>query len=728
MASSSTTFHQWLSLVGIIWLQAINGTNTNFPAYSSQLKQLLSISQLQLNNLAFASDAGKLFGFFSGMAAIYLPLWLVLMIGTTLGLVGYGVQYLFTTNQISSLSYWHVFLLTVIAGNSICWINTVCYVVTIRNFSSDQQVAVGITTSYQGLSAKIYNTIVGAVSMQNKRASTFLLLNSAIPLIVGLIASPMLREIDDDAATTTRSKKMGVGFVVMFGITIATGVYSVITSLEFVDSKISQKGNLFGIVVTLLVPLLVPFSMKIYELVGSWQTNRENSLRVCVEESNNNNNNSDEVKESEEEDVDNNEKVVISRSREEIGVKMMIRRVDFWLYFFVYLFGATLGLVFLNNLGQIAESRGCSGTSSLVSLSSSFGFFGRLMPSLMDYFYRGKYVISRPASMVAMMAPTAGAFFLLLNKTHLALYTSTAIIGVCTGAITSISVSTTKERSSNDFEDHTHHSRKVRLQPSKPEAESFSLLYHFRGKPLKVTPAIMVKGNGKPSKKGKVVDHSPAKNSNPTKDLFKRFNIIDNTIHAVAGEVQITTEKIGEAFGLKYTGTTYPEKVNTKELSAEDEQIFMFFQGKSQVALKELVFKTPVDTEANRGKFNRAFLLYIQKCFFLPTSAPNVTPRALPTIFDLQNTRKKIWALHIHNFLLEEIEKAKENNASFVSGCCFALMVIYLHKTHFGKNSQDAEAQPPWIQYWTGKSLWNRMKQEKTMKVVSTKSASSFHM
>ena len=66
----------------------------------------------------------------------------------------------------------------------------------------------------------------------------------------------------------------------------------------------------------------------------------------------------------------------------------MLRRIDFWLYFFVYLFGATLGLVFLNNLGQIAESRGYSGTSSLVSLSSSFGFFGRLMPSIGDYFYR----------------------------------------------------------------------------------------------------------------------------------------------------------------------------------------------------------------------------------------------------------------------------------------------------------------------------------------------------
>ncbi|MED6118272.1 hypothetical protein PIB30_001506 [Stylosanthes scabra] len=93
--------------------------------------------------------------------------------------------------------------------------------------------------------------------------------------------------------------------------------------------------------------------------------------------------------------------------------------------------------------------------------------------------------------------------------------------------------------------------------------------------------------------------------------LFKRFNTIDNTIHAVAGEVEITTEKIGKAFGLKYTETTYPDKVTTKGPSEEDERIFKFFQGKSQHALKELIFNTPIDSDANRDKFKRAFLLYI---------------------------------------------------------------------------------------------------------------------
>ncbi|ESW18843.1 hypothetical protein PHAVU_006G075300 [Phaseolus vulgaris] len=425
---SSTTL-QWLSLVGTIWLQAIIGTNTNFPAYSSQLKQLLSISQVQLNNLAFASDAGKLFGWFSGLASIYLPLWLVLLIGSTLGLIGYGVQYLFITNQISSLSYWHVFLLTFLAGNSICWINTVCYVVTIRNFLSDRQAAVGITTSYQGLSAKIYANIVDAVSPQ-KQARAFLFLNSLLPVIVGLIAAPLVREFDATSPKHTR-----VGFAVMFVITIFTGIYAVLSSLQFVTSKASSLGIMTGILVSLLLPLLVPLSVKMKEI----QENRE-KLRVyhfTMEENNSAERVENEVKEGEvQEDVG-----II----EEVGVKLMLRRVNFWLYFFVYFFGATVGLVYLNNLGQIAESRGCSNTSSLVSLSSSFGFFGRLMPSLMYYFYWGKCRISRPASLLAVMVPTSGAFFLLLNKTDLALYVSTAVIGVCTGAITSIAVSTTTE-------------------------------------------------------------------------------------------------------------------------------------------------------------------------------------------------------------------------------------------------------------------------------------------
>jgi len=47
--------------------------------------------------------------------------------------------------------------------------------------------------------------------------------------------------------------------------------------------------------------------------------------------------------------------------------------------------------------------------------------------------------------MASLMAPMAGAFFLLLHPSDLFLYLSTAVIGTCTGAITSVAVSATSE-------------------------------------------------------------------------------------------------------------------------------------------------------------------------------------------------------------------------------------------------------------------------------------------
>ncbi|KAI3461703.1 hypothetical protein Pfo_018366 [Paulownia fortunei] len=414
---------QWLSLVATIWLQSINGTNSNFPAYSSELKRILSISQLQLNNLAFASDAGKLLGWISGIAAAHLPLWLVLLIGSMLGLFGYGVQFLFLTNQISYLSYWHVFSLTVLAGNSICWINTVCYILAIQNFPLDRQIAIGLSTSYVGLSAKIYTDIVDVIAPTSpaERAKVFLLFNSVLPLLVCIVAAPLARDVN-----MGKSRELTGGFFTLFMITFFTGLSAVISSL--VSRFLPPLVVLVGMVVFLLLPLVTPLAEKVREKLQQkcWiRVNGEGFTCAAVSV----------------------EKDFLEFGEEEIGPKLMLRRVEFWLYFFVYFFGATLGLVYLNNLGQIAESRGCSGTSSLVSLSSAFSFFGRLLPSLLDYFFsKTKFVVSRATAMGTMMTPMCGAFFLLIiSRQDFSLYMSTAIIGICTGAITSISVSTTTE-------------------------------------------------------------------------------------------------------------------------------------------------------------------------------------------------------------------------------------------------------------------------------------------
>ncbi|KAJ0985460.1 hypothetical protein J5N97_003816 [Dioscorea zingiberensis] len=421
MSSSS---QQWLSLVGALWLQTVNGPNSDFPVYSSQLKHLLSISQVQLNNLAFASDAGKLFGWFSGLAAVYLPLWLVLLIGSSLGLIGYGFQFLFLVNKVSTLSYWHVFLLTVLAGNGICWINTVCYLICIQNFSSDQRATVlGISTSYVGLSAKVYTVIADAFFHYlpaEKKARSYLLLNAIVPMLASLVTAPFLRRVHPG-----NQEQLDVSALLFLSlITISTGVCAVVSSVGSVSTgRRFSVQHTVSLGLLLASPLIIPMAMKFKEAL---EENRVHDL-VTVREV--------DVKELRDQSKEDN-----------IGASSMLKKLDFWLYYFSYMFSATLGLVFLNNLGQIAESRGLRRTSSLVSLSSSFGFFGRLVPSLFDFYLSKKgCVVSRPASITTLMAPMAGAFFLLLHPNDLSLYISTAVIGACTGAITCIAVSTTSE-------------------------------------------------------------------------------------------------------------------------------------------------------------------------------------------------------------------------------------------------------------------------------------------
>jgi hypothetical protein len=92
---------KWMILIATIWIQAFTGTNFDFSSYSSTMKSVLKISQVQLNYLATASDMGKVFGWSSGLALMYLPISLVMFIAASMGLVGYGLQFLLINNFIS---------------------------------------------------------------------------------------------------------------------------------------------------------------------------------------------------------------------------------------------------------------------------------------------------------------------------------------------------------------------------------------------------------------------------------------------------------------------------------------------------------------------------------------------------------------------------------------------------------------------------------------------------
>ncbi|KAL4189927.1 hypothetical protein AMTRI_Chr08g209490 [Amborella trichopoda] len=432
---SSGSALQFFSLICTIWLQSINGTNSDFPAYSSLLKKHLSISQVQLNYLAAASDAGKLFGWISGLAAKHLPLSLVIFIGSALGLIGYGLQYLLLEHKIYSLSYFQIFFLFMLAGNGICWLNTVCYLVILKNFSHYSGIVLGLSTSYQGLSANIYTALAGAISPRKFSSKTYLLLNSVIPIGLSIVSMPFMRVIEGPVHDI--KGKLAVIFI----ITVATGAYTTVGSIRPEFGYLRPRLYATGLVLLLLSLLLVPLWASLKEVLKEkWCFQREMKVFTVGEE---------EVGVEEREsgsgfgEKSGEERESGGGIREDYGVTKLMSSVDFWLYLGVYFCGATVGLVYLNNLGQIAESRGHTKTSALVSLASSFGFLGRIFSSILDWFSHKNS--SRPAYITLFMVPMTGAFFLLLSSSTTCLYMSTAIVGISSGAISSISVSTTSD-------------------------------------------------------------------------------------------------------------------------------------------------------------------------------------------------------------------------------------------------------------------------------------------
>lgn len=120
-ASSAGAATKWLGFVTAVWIQAISGNNYTFSNYSHALKSLMHLTQVELNTLSVAKDVGKAFGLLAGLASDRFPTWVILLIGSLEGLLGYGVQWLVVSQRIHPLPFWQVpsyrFFQTCLLGN-----------------------------------------------------------------------------------------------------------------------------------------------------------------------------------------------------------------------------------------------------------------------------------------------------------------------------------------------------------------------------------------------------------------------------------------------------------------------------------------------------------------------------------------------------------------------------------------------------------------------------------
>ncbi|XP_050375626.1 protein NUCLEAR FUSION DEFECTIVE 4-like [Argentina anserina] len=468
---------KWMILVATIWIQAFTGTNFDFSSYSSVLKSVLGISQVQLNYLATASDLGKVFGWSSGLALMYFPLWVVLFMAAFMGFVGYGLQWL-VIRQIIVLPYFVMFLLCLLAGCSICWFNTVCFVLCIRNFPANQPLAISLTVSFNGVSAALYNLAADAIDSSS--TSLFLFLNAVIPLITSVAALiPILRQPSLDPLPPDGVRRDSIIFLFLNILAVLTGIYLLLfgsSSFDTATARVFLAGAIFLLIFPLYIPGIVYARNWFLHAVHS-NIRIEGSGFILVdvddlelhkelltrEPSINGNGSLSHLlvyNGASAESLSFRNKnaeytgcfgTIVGKNQlamlgEEHSARLLVRRLDFWLYYIAYFCGGTIGLVYSNNLGQIAQSLGqSSNTTTLVTLYSSFSFFGRLLSAVPDYI-RAKFYFARTGWLTIALLPTPVAFILLAGSSGtLALHTGTALIGMSSGFIFAAAVSITSE-------------------------------------------------------------------------------------------------------------------------------------------------------------------------------------------------------------------------------------------------------------------------------------------
>ncbi|XP_012831420.1 PREDICTED: protein NUCLEAR FUSION DEFECTIVE 4-like [Erythranthe guttata] len=414
---------KWMVLVATIWIQAFTGTNLDFSSYSSDMKSALGISQVQLNYLAVASDFGKAFGWCSGVSLLYFPTWFVLFFAAFVGLFGYGLQWL-VIHQIISLPYILVLLLSLLSGCSICWFNTVCYVLCIKSFETNRALALSLGVSFNGLSAAIYNLVANSINPNDKKL--YLLLNAVIPLITSIVSLPPIttRHLSNEASPS--DNHIPTNFYYLTALAVITGLYLLILNPISTNVSIARfvlSGAIFLLVV---LPHLVRFDLEGSSVDKETETQSPNDFS-----------------DSESNDLFKDRGVVLG---DEHSTRVLIRSRDFWLYYVAYLCGGTLGLVYSNNLGQISESLGFhSDVGSLVSLYSACSFFGRLLSTTPEFF-RHKIYYARTGWLALALIPTPFAFLLLVfSDSKATLVTATAMIGLSSGFVFSAAVSITSE-------------------------------------------------------------------------------------------------------------------------------------------------------------------------------------------------------------------------------------------------------------------------------------------
>ncbi|KAL3843375.1 hypothetical protein ACJIZ3_000778 [Penstemon smallii] len=424
---------KWLGFVTAVWVQSISGNNYTFSNYSDALKSLMGLTQLQLNSLSVAKDVGKAFGILAGLASDHLSTPVILLIGSIEGFIGYGVQWLVVSGRIQPLPYWAMCIFLCMGGNSTTWMNTAILVTCIRNFRKNRGPVSGILKGYVGLSTAIFTDLCSALFAADP--AKFLLMLAIVPFIVCLSAIFFLREIPPSSTAEEESDETKY-----FGV---INVLAVVIALYLLAFDLSgTHGPLFSqiFVAILLVLLASPLSIPIYLEVKNFI--RSDGKLLDVEE-----NQTAPLLEGENkaETASYEEERRSPVLGEEHTVLEALKTLDFWILFVSFLGGVGTGLAVMNNMGQMGLALGYADVSMFVSLTSIFGFFGRILSGSISEYFIKRAGTPRPIWNAASQILMALGYILMAMALPGSLYIGSIIVGICYGVRLAVTVPTASE-------------------------------------------------------------------------------------------------------------------------------------------------------------------------------------------------------------------------------------------------------------------------------------------